>query len=296
MHITHSRVQVYPGLASQPAARHASPVQLTPVEWARQILAFTADPQQSIVLDSAHRRVLVNCCRQWGKSTTAAVRALHHAVHNPSSETILVAPTQRQSAELLRKIKNFSQSLLNTTIKSDGTNRHAIQFTNRARILALSGKRDNIRGFSRVSLLIIDEAAWVPDTLYFAVRPFLAASPNASLLVMSTPNGDSGFFHQTWVSQSLWQRITVQATDCPRISASFLEEELLDLVFWRECGAAESWAESLKIDENEEERHRLRKATYRGMPLGSEVFVEFCKLKGERMERVPEVFRPAPIF
>jgi len=113
---------------------------------------------------------------------------------------------------------------------------------------------------------------------------------------MSTPNGDSGFFHQTWVSQSLWQRITVQATDCPRISASFLEEELLDLVFWRECGAAESWAESLKIDENEEERHRLRKATYRGMPLGSEVFVEFCKLKGERMERVPEVFRPAPIF
>ena len=56
MHITHSRVQVYPGLESQPAARHASPVQLTPVEWARQTLAFTADPQQSIVLDSAHRR------------------------------------------------------------------------------------------------------------------------------------------------------------------------------------------------------------------------------------------------
>ena len=37
--------------------------------------------------------------------------------------------------------------------------------------------------------------------------------------------GSSGFFHQTWSSQSLWQRITVQATDCPRISASFLEEE-----------------------------------------------------------------------
>ena len=188
MHITHSRVQVYPGLESQPAARHASPVQLTPVEWARQTLAFTADPQQSIVLDSAHRRVLVNCCRQWGKSTTAAVRALHHAVHNPSSETILIAPTQRQSAELLRKIKNFSQSLLNTTIKSDGTNRHAIQFTNRARILALPGKRDNIRGFSRVSLLIIDEAAWVPDTLYFAVRPFLAASPNASIPQYQPPS------------------------------------------------------------------------------------------------------------
>ena len=226
MHITHQRVLADSEPATQPAPRPASPV-----EWARQNLAFTADPQQSLVLDSAHRRVLVNCCRQWGKSTTAAVRALHHAVHNPNSETILVAPTQRQSAELLRKIKNFSQSLTNTKLQSDGANRHALQFSNRARILALPGKRDNIRGFSRVSLLIIDEAAWVPDTLYFAVRPFLAASPNASLLVMSTPNGDTGFFHQTWASDqtqlsvSPWQRITVQATDCPRISPSFLEEE-----------------------------------------------------------------------
>jgi len=51
MHITHNLVQVYPELESQPAARHASPI-----EWATQTLAFTADPQQSIVLDSAHRR------------------------------------------------------------------------------------------------------------------------------------------------------------------------------------------------------------------------------------------------
>ncbi len=220
MHRTHKLVQVYPKRESLPVPQPSSAV-----EWARHALGFIADTQQSIVLDSIHRRVLVNCCRQWGKSTTAAVRALHHAVHNPNSETILVAPTQRQSAKLLRKIKNFSQSITSTAIKSDGTNRCSLQFTNCARIIALPGKRDNIRGFSKVSLLIIDEAAWVPDTLYFAVRPFIAASPNASLLVMSTPNGDSGFFHQTWASQSPWQRITVQATDCPRISASFLEEE-----------------------------------------------------------------------
>ena len=226
MHITHERAQDFPEPATKSEARPAGPARpASTVEWARHNLAFTPDPQQSLVLDSAHRRVLVNCCRQWGKSTTAAVRALHHAVHNPGSETILVAPTQRQSAELLRKIKTFSHSLTNLKLQSDGANRHALQFSNHARILALPGKRDNIRGFSRVSLLIIDEAAWVPDTLYFAVRPFLAASPNASLLVMSTPNGDTGFFQQTWVGNGPWQRITVQATDCPRISPSFLEEE-----------------------------------------------------------------------
>jgi hypothetical protein len=194
----------------------------SPVSWASQALNFIADPQQAEVLDSAHRRVLVNCCRQWGKSTTAAVRALHHALHNPNSETILIAPGLRQSAELLRKITNLSPQPI---AKSDGTNRHSLQFANGARILALPANRDKIRGFSKVSLLIIDEAAWVPNSLYFAVRPFLAASPDASLLVMSTPNGDGGFFHQTWISNQPWHRVTVKATDCPRISPEFLAEE-----------------------------------------------------------------------
>jgi len=199
-----------------------NPQSSSPVSWAIQHLNFIADPQHAQVLDSSHRRIIVNCCRQWGKSTTAAVRALHHALHNSNSETTLIAPGLRQSTELLSKIKNLSPLAI---VKSGGTNRHSLQYPNGARILALPGNRDKIRGFSNVSLLIIDETAWVPDALYFAVRPFLAAAPNASLLVMSTPIGDSGFLHQTWASTSAWQRITVKAPACPRISATFLEEE-----------------------------------------------------------------------
>jgi len=196
-----------------------------PTEWASQTLGFDADPHQSQVLDSTHRRILVNCCRQWGKSTTAAIRALYHATHNPKSEIIIIAPTQRQSSELLRKINDFSGA----SARSDGTNRYSLRFPNGARIVALPGKRDNIRGFSKVSLLIIDEAAWVPDMLYYAVRPFLAASPDASLLIMSTPNGDSGFFYQTWSSEQRWLRIAVPATECTRIKPEYLEEERLAL-------------------------------------------------------------------
>jgi len=40
----------------------------------------------------------------------------------------------------------------------------------------------------------------------------------------------------------------------------------------------------------------MRKATYGGMPLGSEEFVKLCKLRGEGIERDTEVFRAAPIF
>jgi hypothetical protein len=203
-----------------------------PALWAEQTLGFTPDPLQSSVLNSTHTRILVNCCRQWGKSTTAAIRALHHAIHAPGSETILLAPTQRQSAELLRKIRAFALLLPGSSLRSDGANRHSLQLSNASRIVALPGKRDNVRGFSKVGLLVIDEAAWVPDSLYFAVRPFLAAAHRGTLLVMSTPNGDSGFFHHAWIqsesqtnNESQWSRIAVPATSCPRISPAFLEEE-----------------------------------------------------------------------
>ena len=45
-------------------------------DWAQAALGFTPDAQQARALDLTHRRIAVNCSRQWGKSTTAAVRAL----------------------------------------------------------------------------------------------------------------------------------------------------------------------------------------------------------------------------
>ncbi|WP_162179886.1 terminase large subunit domain-containing protein [Bryobacter aggregatus] len=193
--------------------------------WAKETLGFTADEPQCRALDPGNRRILVNCSRQWGKSTTAALRALHHAMHHPNSETVLIAPYQRQSAELLRKITRLAHRLPDAKLQSDGINRHALRTPNGARILALPGKEDSIRGFSRVSLMIVDEAAYVPDSLYYAVRPFLATAEDASLLVMSTPNGDAGFFYEEWISGEGWTRVTVPAHECPRISPAFLAEE-----------------------------------------------------------------------
>jgi hypothetical protein len=40
-----------------------------------------------------------------------------------------------------------------------------------SRILCLPCREDTLRGYSRISLLIIDEAARVPDDLYRIVRP-----------------------------------------------------------------------------------------------------------------------------
>jgi hypothetical protein len=52
---------------------------------------------------------------------------------------------------------------------------------------------------------------------------------------------------------------------------------VLDLEFWEASGAALGWSQRLQVDEGEEERRRIRSATYAGRPLGSETFVEQCQ-------------------
>jgi hypothetical protein len=61
-------------------------------------------------------------------------------------------------------------------VKGDGDNEMSSQFPNGSRIVGLPGSEGTIRGFSAVSLLLVDEASRVPDELYLAVRPMLAVS------------------------------------------------------------------------------------------------------------------------
>ena len=91
-----------------------------------------------------------------------------------------------------------------------------------------------MRSYSGVRLLIIDEASRVPDALYAAVRPMLAVS-GGRLMLLSTPFGTRGFFYEAWRSTEPWERYEIPATMCPRIPASFLEEERRTIgEFWFE--------------------------------------------------------------
>jgi hypothetical protein len=90
-----------------------------------------------------------------------------------------------------------------------------------------------------VKLLIIDEAAYVPEELYLAVRPMLAVS-GGRLIAPSTPAGQRGWWWEEWdQGGDGWERVHATAYDCPRISAAFLarERERGEKYFQREyCG------------------------------------------------------------
>jgi len=206
---------------------------LDPVLFAREALNFTPDPWQEQALRWSGKRLLLNCSRQSGKSTTAAILALHRALFYPKSLVLLVSPSLRQSSELFRKVQDLLKSLPEERqLALIEDNKLSFTMKNKSRIISLPGSEGTIRGFSGASLIIEDEAARVPDDLYFAVRPMLAVS-GGRLILMSTPFGKRGHFFKEWTEGGdTWERIMITAHDCPRISPEFLEEERQALGEW----------------------------------------------------------------
>ena len=199
---------------------------LDPVAFARDRLAFHPDPRQASILASTSKQVILNCTRQWGKSTITAARAVFTAWHHPESLTIVLGPSERQSSELVRKAATFL-TRLGVRPRGDGSNKSSLLLPNGARIVGLPASEANTRGFSGATLLIVDEASRVPEELYLAMRPILARS-NGDVWLMSTPCGRRGFFFNTWNSAQDdpdWTRICVPATECPHIRPESLAKD-----------------------------------------------------------------------
>jgi len=200
------------------------PAKSNAAEWVREKLGFEPDALQRRVLGSGASRGLLNCTRQWGKSTVTAAKAVHEAYTRAGSLTLVVSPTARQSGEFVRKAAAFT-GRLGIRAKGDGDNQISLAFPNGSRIVGLPGTEGTVRGFSAVALLLVDEASRVSDEMYKAIRPMLAVSSGA-LWLMSTPHGKRGFYYEAWQgSDAEWERIRVTAYDCPRIGRGFLEEE-----------------------------------------------------------------------
>jgi len=203
---------------------------IDPVFFARKQLNFSPDDIQVSVLRKilSETYVLINCCRQWGKSTICALKALHQAVFYPEQMILLLSPSLRQSSELFRKVLDFA-NLIPWLQRTEDT-KTSMTLTNGSRIISLPGSEHTVRGYSDVDLIIVDEAACVLDDFYYAVRPMLAVS-GGSIFLLSTPWGKRGFFYHEW-QRGGWHKVQVTAKQCPRIPVAFLKKEKERIPAW----------------------------------------------------------------
>jgi hypothetical protein len=189
---------------------------------------ITLDKWQGNLMRSSAPRVLLLCSRQSGKTTTTGFIGLGTAIYKPGSLTLILSPSQRQSAEMQRTIMGFHAKLQGASTLTQESILKS-EFSNGSRIIALPGTEKTIRGYAAADLIIIDEASRVEDELLAAVRPMLATS-KGRLIALTTPAGKRGWFFESWTTGGDdWHRVRVPASDCPRITQEFLAEELREL-------------------------------------------------------------------
>jgi hypothetical protein len=187
------------------------------------LAGMAPDAWQERLLRSEATEMLLLCSRQSGKSTLAAALALRAAMLKPRSLVLVLSPSQRQSGELFRKVVDLFRAL-GRPVGVAAQSALRMELVNGSRVVSLPGDEKNIRCFSGVALLVIDEAARVADSLYYAVRPMLAVS-HGRLVALSTPYGKRGWFHDEFHGEGDWERVKVTAPECPRITAEFLRKE-----------------------------------------------------------------------
>jgi len=193
---------------ARPAATKRGPLELA-VE-----LGINLDQWQSDAVTTNVHDVLLLVTRQGGKGEVATLLALDKILNDPGSTVVVVSRADRQAKRLLRRIKKRYR-MLGDVPSAISDSQYALELRNGSEILALPGSEETIRGIEAVDLLIIDEAALVPDDLFAAVYPMLATT-DGRCVAMSTPRGQRGWFHHEWVSggdewhraRVTWEQIT----------------------------------------------------------------------------------------
>src|SRR5262249_62026740 len=109
---------------------------------------------------------------------------LGEALSVPDSRMRVVSRSHRQSRELFRLVAEFYRRM-GSPMKKRQT-QEELELEHGSRIVCVPCREDTIRGYAHVNLLVIDEAARVPDDLYRAVRPTLAVS-QGRLACLSPP-------------------------------------------------------------------------------------------------------------
>jgi hypothetical protein len=192
------------------------------------LAGFNPEEHQADFLRSQAGRELLLACRQFGKSTACAGKAVNEILLEPGALVLVLSPSLRQSGELFLKATGIYDAL-GAPVPQRRRTATTLELANGSRLVCLPGKPANVRSFSRPRLIVLEEAAFVDDGLFVATRPMLARSHGGKFVMASSPYGQRGEFYRTWTKGVNWRRTKVTADQVAAITPEFLAEERLEL-------------------------------------------------------------------
>ena len=191
--------------------------------FARSLLGWDPDEKQAVVLSSTARRVILNCSRQWGKTTVAATKVVHLAVTRAGSTALIVCENLSQTGEFFQKIDRYL-GLLSVTARGEAGKRMVRRLPNGSRIVGIAAREAAVRGYT-ADFIFLDEAARISDAVIDAFAPVIAVR-KGDWWMASTPRGKRGRFWEIWTygEGADLLKVSVPASENPRIDPGFVEE------------------------------------------------------------------------
>ena len=168
-----------------------------------EYVGFTPYLHQRDVIDllvkdsyKKHRTVTVVSKRQVGKSLMAENLLLYFGINFARTVSICISPTLAQARKLYKEIIDAIGET--DIVKASNATLLEIRLANQSEILFKSAEqREALRGYTVNGICIIDESAYIEDSVYYTVLPWVDVS-GAPMLLISTPRARSGFFFDNY--------------------------------------------------------------------------------------------------
>lgn len=158
-------------------------------DWQQEAYDYIADsPNEG-------KTLVIKAKRQVGKNFLGSAVLLNYC--SLGKVNAILEPSLNQCRRVYKQItKALARSGL---LASCNASTLTIEFKNGAEILFKSaGSGDNLRGDTITGVLIIDEAAFIPDEIIETILPTIDAN-NANLMIISTPLFTSGYFYEEYI-------------------------------------------------------------------------------------------------
>jgi hypothetical protein len=198
---------------------------IDPVLWVREVLGEKPwGWQQRFLRAPRGASILALTARQVGKTTAACWAMAHTAMFVKGSLSVVACPAQRQSAEAIRRVRDC---LVHAGASLTVENVFALELATGARVLALPGTHDSVRGLTVDGWIVADEAAQLAADMIAALRPMRARKPQARFAMLSTAWSRSDPFWQAWDSEDpSWIRLKATVgMEGVELDPVFLERE-----------------------------------------------------------------------
>lgn len=184
--------------------------------------------QREFLLADAPIKVLA-CGRRWGKTDACAVALLRQLLNGRPARCIIVGPTMNQARIMFDRVVELLRALLEHEGSDDlpkvRETPHPKLEVGEHRLVARSGHVPRSLRGHEATHIVVDEAAFLPESVVHDVLMPMLAVTQGSMTLVSTPRGRGYFWRLFMAGRSgadgVWSR-QAPTSESPHVRGEFL--------------------------------------------------------------------------